>query len=461
MRVRVRSGARSFGSHASRFAIRRARSGSRVLVSAVAAAVCLPLVLAPPALTRTLAFSNVPHLRPLLPSGQVSPPALARWPRVDPHLERPFARPSIVGGANAAQGQLGFMAFVLHFDSAGTGDFACSGTVVSANVVLTAAHCAIDEATGAPLDPSGFRVATGTVDWTGAANRQVRPVSKVIVNPAYNRATGAFDAALLALPTPTTAPAIRLGGSADRYLEQPGTGALVVGWGDTYAGSGPQAVLRWAPTVVQRSAYCGQFHSFGLVYNPSIQLCAVNAPTYDTGTCNGDSGGPLVTADSKGYAVEFGVTSMGPADCNTVSADYFTAVPPLSSWANSWINAVALAGAPPSSTASKLQLPLMTLSAGRFYVRQTVAAVVGGPFRREHAYSTTCWRGSAIRITCSVSFSSGPSDYWGNVTVYFTNGSDGNTYWSDNYSLHRVNDRCYFHSGHRNRCRIYTKRGTW
>ena len=54
-----------------------------------------------------------------------------------------------------------FMAFVAYFDPSGNPEFVCSGTVVSPNVVLTAGHCAVDEATGVPLDPSGFRVVTG------------------------------------------------------------------------------------------------------------------------------------------------------------------------------------------------------------------------------------------------------------------------------------------------------------
>ena len=57
-----------------------------------------------------------------------------------------------------------------------------------------------------------------------------------------------------------------------------------------------------------------------------MHLCAVNHPNDDTGTCNGDSGGPLIAADSNDNPVELGVTSFGFTDCNTVSADYSTAV---------------------------------------------------------------------------------------------------------------------------------------
>jgi secreted trypsin-like serine protease len=109
------------------------------------------------------------------------------------------------------------MAFIIHRDALGNFAF-CSGTVVSTNVVLTAGHCAVDESTGATLDPSGFTVVTGAVDWTDTVDRHASEVSQVIVDPAYNRAAKTSDAALLVLSTPTTAPTIRLAGSADRPM---------------------------------------------------------------------------------------------------------------------------------------------------------------------------------------------------------------------------------------------------
>jgi len=128
------------------------------------------------------------------------------------------------------------MAYLAHFDSGGNLDFTCSATVVSVNVVLTAARCAIDGASGGVLDPSGFRVVTGAADWTDTAHRQVLGVSRVIVDSAYDASATTSDAALLVLSTPTSAPAIRLATSADPCLEQAGTGAVIAGWGDTYSG---------------------------------------------------------------------------------------------------------------------------------------------------------------------------------------------------------------------------------
>jgi secreted trypsin-like serine protease len=415
---------------------------------------------------------EAPHARLVRRSLQVASSRLSGRLRVSVrHGSRVSAQ--VVGGVSAVQGQLGFMAFVEHFDALGNLDFTCSGTVISGNVVLTAGHCAVDENTGAALDPGGYQVVTGAADWTDTTNGHTSGVSRVVVDPAYDPATMTSDAALLVLSTPTTAPAIRLGGSADRNLEQAGTGAVIAGWGDTYAGD-PYltSVLQQASTVVQSSGYCGQF---SITYNPAVELCAVDPPYYDDAVCNGDSGGPLLASDASGQPVEIGVTSTGPTDCNTVTADYFTTVRPLSGWATSWINAAAPAPPPPPAPAptappvttpppsapSTPQLPRMTTSTGRSYARQTVAGVFPRAFHHRYSYQTSCMRRSSVRIGCDVWFSSGPNDYWGTVTVHYLFGSNNSLEWTDTYTIHWVNDQCYFHSGHPSSCGIRTKRGSW
>lgn len=419
-----------------------------------AVGVLLLLIATSPALARTSpdglrgAVSRAPHR--------------ARRPAVsDDHAY-------IVGGTDAAQGQLGFMAFIVHRDSSGNPDFLCSGTLLSSNVVMTAGHCAIDESTYAPLDPSGYQVVTGAADWTDTANRTVSGVSRVVVDPAYNPATKSSDAALLVLATPSPGPTIRLAGSSDLSLEQAGAGAVIAGWGDTYPGATlVQNVLQWAPTVVQGPAYCAQVPFANFSFNPDTELCAANYPTLDTATCNGDSGGPLIAADSTGNPVEIGITSLGPADCNTNTADYFTAVEPLSSWAASWINAEAPQQAPPGptpappQTPSAPQLPFMTMSVARTDVRSTLRGAFHHTMLHSHAYHSACTRKTRARVTCQFSFWAGPNDYYGMVTVYYESVSGNTVYWTDNYTMHWVNDQCYYHSGHRHRCVLHTRRGKW
>jgi Trypsin len=381
------------------------------------------------------------------------------------------SRPRIVGGYGAVQSDWPFMGLVLHFDTNGNPDFSCTGTVVATNVVLTAGHCAVDEVTGVALDPSGFAVVTGTVDWTNTAQRQISPVSRVIVDPYYDSLSDESDAALLVLSKPTTAPDIPLATSADTYLEQGGTDALIAGWGETYSGDPLlQTYLQWAPTVVQNSGYCSQFDPY---FDSFSELCAVNPPDFLTGTCSGDSGGPLVGEDASDRLVEIGVITLGPTDCNTYTADYFTNVIPISSWAAGWIKAVAPppppapsppptpSAPPPAGPSQPAPLPALTFSDAKLDVRQTLAGVLGPRFKPAHQYAAKCSRKSSTRITCAVNFWHGPNDYYGNVTIYYVSGRYGDAVWRDDYTLHWVSDQCYFHSGHRQTCTTHTRRGTW
>ena len=401
-------------------------------------------------------------LRPVPPRSGLRP--LDSAPRSNAH-------PEIVGGTDVAQGELGFVAFVAYLGQ--DTDMACSGTVVAANVILTAAHCALDESTGAPLDPSGFRVVTGSVDWTNTSARQVSGVSRVIVDPAYDPTNHNSDAALLVLSTPTSAPTIRLAGAADRGLESAGTDSAIAGWGETYAGSDITDVLQWAKTVVQSPAYCDQFTRS---YVSGFQLCAVDYPFDDTGTCNGDSGGPLLATDTAGNLVEIGITSYGPVDCDTNSASYYTAARSISAWATSQINAAnptsppspppsvaPPATAPPTSSGpSRPKLPRMTLATARAFTRNTLAGALGKPFKRGHALRTACHRSSSTRYSCGFKFSYRGNDYYGNISVFYVYGAKGTkVFWTDKYMIHWVNDDCYFHSGHRGSCAVHSKHGVW
>jgi hypothetical protein len=207
----------------------------------------------------------------------------------------------------------------------------------------------------------------------------------------------------------------------------------------------------------------------------------VNYPYDDTATCNGDSGGPLIAAGPRNEPIEIGITSTVPTDCDTVSADYFTSVVPLSSWVAGEVQAVAppppspppapstpapqppATNSPPSPTQPSTQptLPRMTTSAARSHTKQALAGALGRAFARRYGYQPGCRRTSSTRFNCEFMFSSGPNDYYGNVIVYLVSGSGGQVQWTDRYNIYWVNYYCYFHSGHRRRCNIHAKQGTY
>jgi hypothetical protein len=264
-------------------------------------------------------------------------------------LRKLRAHAAIVGGKPAEKGTLPWLAWVADFRGEGLG--VCTGTVVASNLILTAGHCAEDVETGAVNEPGGYRVVTGNVNWAApSTEKQVSLVSRVIVYPYYERSgplEGWGDAALLVLAAPISSPPVPLATNADAELWQPGGAAVIAGWGRTYYEQGTLTeLLQWAVTGVQGPEWCKN-NAPGL--HPVGQLCAINPPEYEVGTCEGDSGGPLLALRPGTHEfVEIGITSGGYGHCSTTAPDVFTRASLVSQWVRAW--AEALKPPPPPAT---------------------------------------------------------------------------------------------------------------
>src|SRR5947209_486773 len=79
-------------------------------------------------------------------------------PRAQRHrrVKGPIAHASIIGGQLAQAGTFRWMAYVIDQRREALGQ--CTGTVVAANLILTAAHCAENTETGVVNEPSGYTV---------------------------------------------------------------------------------------------------------------------------------------------------------------------------------------------------------------------------------------------------------------------------------------------------------------
>jgi hypothetical protein len=256
--------------------------------------------------------------------------------RLKAHRQK-TAHAAIIGGIAAEDNTFPQLAYI-YYKNGGNESF-CTGTVVAPNVVLTAGHCGEDTETGVLNEPSGYTVVTGNVEWAAPA-RQVSGVSRVAVYPGFNRIYLTGDAALLVLSAPTTAPPLALASyPSDSHLIEAGTQGLIAGWGATFPGQvGPTARLRWAGTVVQRPGYC---ETNAWPFYRGYELCTIDPPAFETGTCFGDSGGPLITLGPTGSGdVELGITSHGDSECSTVHPAVFTRADLVASWVQEWIEAV-------------------------------------------------------------------------------------------------------------------------
>jgi secreted trypsin-like serine protease len=354
------------------------------------------------------------------------------------------ASTSVVDGEPAARGSFPYLAFVVAGE--GSSAEACSGTVVASNVVLTAAHCVVDEEHGVILPPSGFKVITGSVEW-GSPQRVVSAVSSIAVFPEYAW-TGEYshwgDAALLQLARPIAAPAVRLA-SAEAWAA--GSAALIAGWGKTAASQpGAAPLLHYGETWVQPSPFCegdaNHFHAEG-------QLCVLD-PGHARSACNGDSGGPLlvVAPGTIGEPLEIGVASfIADGACSPSSPQYYTRADLIAPWVAAQVAAVALPpGTVPSApgatgTSTAPSLPRLGDAAAKGFVRSALARALGAGFAHRRGYDVSCEALEATKRSCRVGWGRGRFAYAGWVTVFYALESN-RVVMRSSYRVRRTIPRC-------------------
>lgn len=245
--------------------------------------------------------------------------------------------PRIIGGVPATPGAWPSAAFIQ--DTTANAIFSCSGTVIAPNVVLTAAHCVVDENTQAIEPLNGFRVYTGSNDWTTAPWSS--GVYAVSVYPNFSElsvGTTDYDIAVLELNNQTKAPPIPLATPGQTSLYTAGENVVQVGWGvtSTDPGAAENDSLMQANAVLQASGPCTSADQVdsGNVFDSGDQLCTLPPPATTQGSCSGDSGGPLVV-DNAGTWTEIGLTTYGT--CDPTQPDYYTNVSAFSRWLHNQI----------------------------------------------------------------------------------------------------------------------------
>ncbi|KAL5116699.1 hypothetical protein ACEQ8H_005448 [Pleosporales sp. CAS-2024a] len=214
----------------------------------------------------------------------------------DPEFpESDFPEDPIVGGTTASAGDFPFIVSIQR-----SGSHFCGGSLLNANTVLTAAHCAVGQTA------STLQIRAGSLSRSSGGT--LVKVSSIKVNPSYNAGTYNNDIAIMKLatsiPTSSTISYARVAASGTDPAA--GTGLTVAGWGTTTSGGSslPVNLLKVDVPVISR-ATCNSDYGSGAV--TTAMFCA-GLTQGGKDSCQGDSGGPIVDTASR---VQLGVVSWG------------------------------------------------------------------------------------------------------------------------------------------------------
>jgi len=226
----------------------------------------------------------------------------------------------IVGGEPATRGQFPHQVSFQYNNR-----HICGGSIVSANKVVTAAHCC--EVGGA----ASFRIVAG--DHSLAQNdgtEQTIQVARVTMHPQYSSFDLSNDICTLALSSnidlsSTAAATIELAATND----MPTGDATCTGWGTTSEGGAAADILRWVVVPIITNAKCQEAYGSDVI---ASMICAgLDAGGKDS--CQGDSGGPL-TAAVGGRTKLVGVVSWGYGCARPGYPGVYTRVSSFFDWVN-------------------------------------------------------------------------------------------------------------------------------
>ncbi|KAL5266423.1 hypothetical protein ACHWQZ_G003739 [Mnemiopsis leidyi] len=237
--------------------------------------------------------------------------------------------PRIFNGSDALEGEFPFMVRVLFSMNGQTS--LCGGALISKQVVITAAHCAVLKDTSTPLQPDAFNIIVGDFNNQYNEHEQWLKVGRVIVHPEYNEATFQNDIALLVLADTYDDKGGKIGTinlpSDDKkgVFYAAGASITVIGWGGIDETGQIADNLQKLTYNVASRADCEAFWGSSINLHDGMMCTHIKDQYLTSHTWGGDSGGPLF-ASFEGTSYLLGLVSFGVAEPNKDALDVSTNV---------------------------------------------------------------------------------------------------------------------------------------
>ncbi|XP_017077077.2 trypsin alpha-3 [Drosophila eugracilis] len=172
----------------------------------------------------------------------------------------------------------------------------CGGSIITNNIIVTAAHCL-----GSPTTVSNLRIRAGSNKRTYGG--VLIEVVAFKIHEGYNYDTKVNDIGVVRLKSQlafgSTIKAITMASATPSH----GSAASVSGWGKTSTGGSSSGTLLYVDTkIVGRTQCASSIYGYGSFIQPTM-ICAA-ATNKDA--CEGDSGGPLVSGGQLVGVVSWG-----------------------------------------------------------------------------------------------------------------------------------------------------------
>jgi secreted trypsin-like serine protease len=226
-------------------------------------------------------------------------------------------QPRIVGGHAVSISRYPWQA-ALFVD----GEQTCGGSLLTSRIVITAAHCVADTDPNCliscsisdpggdgttRLDPNDGAVMLGSSRLNGPQSPFIGVAVRSSYEPTFRPLVPRNDVGFLVLAGPSGQTPIKIAGSDEGALWDPGSPVDISGWGDTEAGPPPDT-LQAATVQVIDDGTCSA--DYGANFDRNAMLCA-GFQSGGVDACAGDSGGPLQAPLPTGGYRLVGITSWG------------------------------------------------------------------------------------------------------------------------------------------------------